>query len=110
MQPAIVGALVLIPGQSLAAVGIEILVVGVLITLQINRMICNARALLRAQPAWQVVTRIGLAELAILPTLVASGLVVAGVSQGLYVEAGALFICILDGVLDAWVLLVEILR
>ena len=37
-------------------------------------------------------------------------MLVAGVEQGLYVEAGALLICLIDGVVDAWVLLVEILR
>ncbi len=110
MQPVIVGALVLIPGQRLVALGIEMLVVGAATSFQITKMIWNARALLGQIPAWQVATRIVFAELAVVPSLVAGGMLVAGVSQGLYVEAGALFICILDGVLDAWVLLVEILR
>jgi modulator of FtsH protease len=110
MQPVIVGALALIPGQSLVALGIEILVVGALTSYQITKMIWNARALLVEQPVWQMLTRIAFAELATLPTLVAGGMLVAGVSQGLYVETGALFMCVLDGVLDAWVLLVEILR
>jgi modulator of FtsH protease len=110
MQPVIVGALALIPGQSPVALGIEILVVGVAAWYQVTRMIWNARALLVEQPVWQMLTRIAFAELATLPTLVAAVMLIAGVSQGLYVVAGALFICILDGVLDAWVLLVEILR
>ena len=110
MQPVIIGALVLIPGQDLFALGIEILVVGALTWFQITKMIWQARAMLVQLPAWQRLTRIGFAEAATLPTLVAGGLLVAGVSQGLYVEAGALFVCIIDGVLDAWVLLVEILR
>jgi modulator of FtsH protease len=110
LQTVIVGALALIPGQSLVALGIEILVVGALTSYQITKMIWNARALLVEQPVWQMLTRIAFAELATLPTLVAGGMLVAGVSQGLYVETGALFMCVLDGVLDAWVLLVEILR
>jgi len=110
MQPVAIGALALIPGQSLAALGIEILVVGGLTWGQITRMIWHARALLAERSVSEALTRVGFAQLATLPTLVAGGMLVAGVSQALYVEAAALFICILDGVLDAWVLLVEILR
>jgi hypothetical protein len=110
MQPVIIGALALIPGQSPLALGIEILLVGGLTSYQITKMIWNARLLLLEQPAWQMATRIGFAEAATLPTLVAGAMLVGGVTQGLYVEAAALLICILDGVLDAWVLLVEILR
>jgi modulator of FtsH protease len=110
MQPVIIGALALIPGQSLVALGIEIIVVSVLTTYQLNRMIWTARALVVDLPISQMLTRITFAEASTLPMLVAGAMLIAGVSQGLYVEAGALFICILDGVLDAWVLLVEILR
>jgi hypothetical protein len=59
---------------------------------------------------WREIGWRGFAEAATLPQLVAGGMLIAGVRQGLYVEAGALFICIVDGVLDACVLLVEILR
>jgi hypothetical protein len=110
MQPVLVGALVLIPGQRLVALGIEVLVVGALTWFQITKMMWQARALLRKQPLFQRSTRIGLAEAATVSQLVAGGMLVAGVSQGLYVEAGALLMCIIDGVVDAWVLLVEILR
>jgi hypothetical protein len=110
MQPVIVGAAVLIPEQGLLVLGIEILVAGGLTWGQITRMIWQARALIIERPVRERVTRIGFAELATLPQLVAGGMLVAGVSQGLYVESGALFICVFDGVLDAWVLLVEILR
>jgi modulator of FtsH protease len=110
MEPVIIGAIVLIPGQSLPALGIEILIVGVLTTYQINKMIWNARALHAELPGWQVATRIGFAEAATIPTLVAGGMLLGGVSQGLYVQAAGLFFCMLDGVLDAWVLLVEIMR
>jgi modulator of FtsH protease len=110
MQPVLIGALVLIPGQRLVALGIEILVVGALTSYQITRMIWQARALLAQQPGWQRLTRIGFAEVATLAQLVAGGMLVGGVGQGLYVEAGALLVCVIDGVIDAWVLLVEILR
>jgi hypothetical protein len=110
MQPVMVGAVVLIPGQTHVALGIEILAIGVPTWFQITKMIWNARALLRARPFGNAVTRIGFAETATLTTLVAGALLVGGVTQGLYVAAGGLLVCILDGVLDAWVLLVEILR
>jgi modulator of FtsH protease len=110
MQPVVVGVLVLIPGQSLMVLGIEILIVGILTSYQITKMIWNTRGVLVDLPVWQRTTRIGFAEGATLPTLVAGAMLIGGVSQGLYVETAALVLCILDGVLDAWVLLVEILR
>ncbi len=110
MQPVLIGAAVLIPGQRLVALAIEILVVGVLTWYQITKMIWQARTLLVKQPPFQRLTRIGLAEAGTVAQLVAGGMLAAGVGQGLYVEAGALLMCIIDGVVDAWVLLVEILR
>jgi hypothetical protein len=110
MQPVMVGAVTLIPGQSELALGIEILVIGVPTWLQVTKMIWSARALLRELPFSKAATRIGFAETATLTTLVAGALLAGGVTQGLYVAAAALLICITDGVLDAWVLLVEILR
>jgi hypothetical protein len=110
MQPVVIGVLVLIPGQSLMVLGIEILIVGVLTSYQITRMIWNTRGVLVDLPVWQRTTRIGFAEAATLPTVVAGAMLIGGVSQGLYVQTAALVLCILDGVLDAWVLLVEILR
>ena len=110
MQPVVIGVLVLIPGQSLMVLGIEVLIVGVLTSYQITRMIWNTRGVLVDLPVWQRTTRIGFAEAATLPTVVAGAMLIGGVSQGLYVETAALVLCILDGVLDAWVLLVEILR
>ncbi len=110
MQPVMVGAVVLIPGQSIRALGVEILVIGVPTCFQITKMIWDARVLLRELAFSKAATRIGFAETATLTTLVAGALLVGGVPQGLYVAAAALLVCITDGVLDAWVLLVEILR
>lgn len=110
MQPVVIGVLVLIPGQSLTVLGIEILVDGALTSYQITKMIWDSRGVLVHLPVWQRSTRIAFAEAASLPTVVAGAMLIGGVSQGLYVVTGALVVCILDGVLDAWVLLVEILR
>jgi hypothetical protein len=110
MQPVLIGAVALIPGQSLLALGIEILVIGGVTSYQVTAMIWHARRVLVQFPFWQIATRIGFAEGATLPALVGGALLVGGVSQGFYVVAAGLLICILDGVLDAWVLLVEILR
>jgi hypothetical protein len=110
MQPVVIGAFALIPGQSLNVFGLEVLAVGALTSYQITKMIWTARALLVEQPRWQMATRISFAEGATLPTLVAGAMLTAGLSAGLYVETAALVLCVLDGVLDAWVLLVEILR
>jgi hypothetical protein len=110
MQPVMIGAVTLIPGQSSLALGLEILAIGIPTWLQITWMIWHGRAQLADRPASNVLTRIGFAEAATLTTLVAGALLAGGVRDGLYVAAGGLLLCILDGVLDAWVLLVEILR
>jgi hypothetical protein len=73
------------------ALGIEILVVGALSSYQITKMIWHARALLVEQLVGQMATRIGFAEAATIPTLVAGGMLAGGVSQGLYVQAAGLF-------------------
>jgi hypothetical protein len=110
MQPVMIGAVALIPGQGLAPLGVEVLVIGAVTWFQVTWMIWNTRRIVGALPGWQIATRIGFAEAATLPALVAGALLVGGVTQGFYVAAAGLLICILDGVLDAWVLLVEILR
>jgi modulator of FtsH protease len=110
MQPVIVGAIVLIPAQDSLAIGIELIVVGTVSAYQVTAMILRSRAIIAAQPLFQSLTRVGFAELATLPTVVAGGLLAAGVSQGFYVLAATMLVCFFDGVLDAWVLLVEILR
>lgn len=50
------------------------------------------------------------AELAVTPTVVAGVLMVAGLPGGLWWQAAGTMLCIAVGILDAWVLLVEILR
>jgi hypothetical protein len=110
LQPVVLGAVALIPGQPLLALGIETVVIGGTTWFQITGMMYRARALLAAQPRNQWATRLVFAEASTISCLVAGGLLVFGVSQGLFVLAAGVLLCTLDGVLDAWVLLVEILR
>ena|SRR5665213_1592552 len=110
MQPVVIGAIVLVPGQTLAALGIEVLVIGAATWTQITRMIYGSRTILATLPFPLVAIRVGLAEGATIAMLVAGVMLLTGAKEGFHVLAAGLVLCLIDGVLDAWVLLVEILR
>ena len=50
------------------------------------------------------------AEGAVLSVIVAGSLLVGGSTSGLYWQAAGIALCLVIGILDGWVLLVEILR
>ncbi len=110
MQPVVLGAIALVPGQSNVALGVEVLVTGAVTWTLISRMIYRARSALATLAISKVAIRVVFAEAATVATLVAGIMLVVGASQGLDVLAAGLIVCLVDGVLDAWVLLVEILR
>jgi hypothetical protein len=62
------------------------------------------------RPRHEFITRAVVAEAAVVPALVAGCLLLAGNLSGFWWQAAASLLCIVAGVEDAWVLLVEILR
>ena len=99
----------LIPGQSDRALGIELL--GEAIVLGVVIFLLERRSLERSTvPPPSLAGRAVTIALGTLPFVVGGASVIAGVGGGLYWTAGGMLAAIAGGVVNAWVLLVEILR
>jgi modulator of FtsH protease len=111
VAPVFVGLAALAPAQSVRAVGIEFLAIAAIISTAIVRtLFTSGWPSARGRPHSEFVTRCAVVSAAMVPALVASLLLVAGNTDGLYWQAFATGMCLAGGVGDAWVLLVEILR
>jgi modulator of FtsH protease len=106
----LVASLMLVPGQPMAANGVEILAIGVITcgtaTFDGIKSVRGATADLRGK----FLRSLLLVEIATLPFLVAGTLILLGHAAGYYWLAGAILLSIVKSVTDAWVLLVEINR
>jgi hypothetical protein len=99
----------LIPGQSTAALGAELLALGLGFGIVIVRL---ARRSLPSGPhprSW-LISRLILATAATLPMIVAGASLLAETGGGLYWAVAGIVFAIVGGVANAWVLLIEILR
>jgi hypothetical protein len=100
----------LVPGQSRAVLGVEVLAAGVLAWLvQVGIHLQAVRDRVGPSPAARI-GRIGLAQAAVLPLPVAGLSLLLGAGGGLYWLVPGIVLCLVVAVLDAWVLLIEILR
>jgi hypothetical protein len=106
----IISSFMLMPGQSLNALGIEIASVGVLLFLVGSGMEVYAlrKVSLQNRPAF--IVNLALLELGILPFIVVGVLLLLGVEGGFYWIAAGVIVSFIKAVMDAWVLLVEINR
>jgi len=106
----VVSTLVLVPGQSPTALGAELLVAGLvawsaLVTIHVRAV----RG--RVGPSSRVLAgRIMLAQTALLPLPIAGVSLLLGAGGGLYWLVPGVVFCLVVAVLDAWVLLIEIVR
>jgi hypothetical protein len=99
----------LIPGQSTAALGAELLALGIAFGTVIARL--ASRSMPRgAQPASWLISRLVLIATATVPLIVGGASVLAESGGGLYWVVAAIVFAIAGGVANAWVLLIEILR
>ena len=103
-------SLLLIPGQSLTLVGIELLVVGLLVWITAIRL--DVMILLKKEHQYRssYMLNMALTQLALLPYIVAGIIVLTLGAGGLYWLVPAVIISFIKALLDAWVLLVEINR
>ncbi|MGZ3610142.1 MAG: hypothetical protein ACXWPS_01290 [Ktedonobacteraceae bacterium] len=103
-------SLLLIPGQSLAFVGIELLVVGLFVWITATRL--DVIILLKKETQYRrsYALNMVLTQLALLPYIVAGIIVLTRGADGLYWLVPAIIISFIKALLDAWVLLVEINR
>jgi hypothetical protein len=105
-----VSTLVLVPGQSRTVLGAELLGAGllawsILVTIHVRAV----RG--RVGPSSGALTgRIVLTQMAVLPLLAAGLSLLLGAGGGLYWLVPGVLFCLVLAVLDAWVLLIEILR
>jgi hypothetical protein len=108
--PVLLGLAGLIAHQEQIALGIEWLIVGCAAWMVVTAIMISGRQAMRERTRREILVRVVGTQFATLPMIVAGGLLVARVDQGFYWQAGAAAACLVAGIVDAWVLLVEILR
>ena len=106
----LVSSVGLVPGQSLAALGWEIFAIGV--AAWSTSVVTNLEARNDPVPGkkWAPMLRILLGQLATLPFPLAGVVVLFSGATGFYWLLPGVVFCLIAGVLNAWVLLVEIVR
>jgi modulator of FtsH protease len=106
----VVCSLLLVPGQAVMLVGIEVLVVGFIVW--ITATMLDVTILQKRDPHYrsQYMFNMVLTQFAVLPYVVAGIFVLTLGTDGLYWLVPAIVISFIKAILDAWVLLVEINR
>ncbi len=106
----IMSSLLLVPGQSLTLVGIELLLIGLFVW--ITATVFDVIILQKKEDQYRVpyLSNIAFNQLALLPYIVAGIIVLTRGTGGLYWLVPAIMISFIKALLDAWVLLVEINR
>jgi hypothetical protein len=100
----------LVPGQSRTLLGAELLIAGLLAwSVQVAIHVRAVRRRVGPSPP-VLLGRIGLAQAAVLPLPVAGASLLLGAGGGLYWLVPGIIGCLVVALLDAWVLLIEILR
>jgi modulator of FtsH protease len=103
-------ALLLIPGQSATALGIELLISGGLSWGGLNTIAISALAKPTRQPRTWRVYRIVRTQVAAAPVLLSGCSLLGWPTGGLYWFAAGVLFAIIDATGNAWVLLVEVVR
>jgi hypothetical protein len=111
----LVGALIvcsigLVPGEPAWLLGAQYLVAGVVIWLFPTINLIRHSRHYRRYMGWGLVATVAFSQGATLPFMVAGIALMGGHAWGLYWLAPGVMFCFLAGVLNAWVLLVEIMR
>jgi hypothetical protein len=104
----VISLLPLIPDQSGTALGLELVLVGLAFIAVI--VVTGARSFQRADNPAVRLELVVLAALGTVPYVIGGALVLADADGGLYWVIGGVIGAIVGAVLNAWVLLVEILR
>jgi hypothetical protein len=106
----VVSTLGLVPGQSPTVLGAELLGAGLVAWLVLAMVHLRAlRGRVGPSPG-ALAGRIVMAQVAVLPLLAAGVSLLVGAGGGLYWLVPGVVLCLVVAVLDAWVLLIEILR
>jgi modulator of FtsH protease len=106
----VISSFMLMPGQSLTALGLEIAAVGVLLFFVGSGMEIYALRKVNLQNRRPFIGNLVLLEIGILPFIVGGVLLLFGIESGFYWIAAGVIVSFIKAVIDAWVLLVEINR
>ena len=106
----IISSFVLIPGQSLSTLGLEVLASGACVITICAAIEINALRKVEAPYRTHFLGNLLLLGLSVLPYVIGGGLMLAGDSRGLYFVASGMILSLIKIVVEAWVLLVEIER
>src|SRR6187397_447543 len=103
----VISSFMLMPGQSLTALGLEIAAVGVLLFFVGSGMEIYALRKVNLQNRRPFIGNLVLLEIGILPFIVGGVLLLFGIESGFYWIAAGVIVSFIKAVIDAWVLLVE---
>jgi hypothetical protein len=110
MFPVVTGLVGVLPQTSSRVLGAEFLGIALVLWLLVTWILFSGRQIVRQRPLQEIIIRVAGAQAATFPAVIAGCLLLAGSVSGLWLLASAVLLCIVVGVGDAWVLLVEILR
>jgi modulator of FtsH protease len=107
--PVFISLALLIPGQPEVALAIELLVMSAVTVPGLGLLAFGARAPEQPRSAWIVTSAVPSTVVAVAPLIAAIGLLTESLG-GLYWLPTAVALALASGLVNAWVLLVEILR
>jgi hypothetical protein len=110
LLPLLIGLAGALPQTSSRAFGGELLGLGAVDVTAVSLIVVAGYRSSRQRPHHKYVSRVLMAEAAVVPTVIAGSLLLANHPGGLWWQAAGTGLCIAAGVADGWVLLVEILR
>lgn len=106
----IVSSLMLVPGQPISAVGVEILLVGLI--LWVILLYFDVRSVRSSEPEFRrvIIFSMMIDQVTALPYVIAGVVTLIQGEGGLYWLVPALLMSFIKAIMDAWILLVEINR
>jgi modulator of FtsH protease len=110
LLPVVNGLVGVLPQASSRALGGELLAIAATLWVVVSLILVRAHKDASGRPGHEFAIRVGTAEAAEVPAIVAGSFLLAGSLDGMWWQAAATMLCIVAGVADAWILLVEILR
>jgi hypothetical protein len=110
LLPVLTGLAGVLPQASVRVFGAELLGLGLVEVTTVSMILVFGYKTSISRPAFEYRVRAVAAESGVITTVIAGALLLAGHPGGLWCQAAGTGLCIVAGVADAWVLLVEILR
>lgn len=110
IEPVFIGMLGLVANQTLRSLGIEELVVSAAGWATVSTILMRQRSGLGQSTRSQLVSRVLIVQASTLLLVIGASLLIAHGTAGFYFLGAGSGGCLMAGLIDAWVLLVEIMR